>query len=79
MLPRAASVGAPIVQHSTTDDATQFLCAKYSALVTRLREETLARQQAEAQLRAAERQVNEQRSSIDSDSGRGYAARIGST
>lgn len=43
-------------------EGLQYLCSKYSSLITRLREEVLARQQAEGETRLCERRLREESS-----------------
>jgi len=47
-------------QTSQSNDGVQFLCAKYSTLVTRLKEELLARQRAEADVKRLEQRLKEE-------------------
>lgn len=47
-------------QASQSTEGVQFLCAKYSTLVTRLKEELLARQRAEADVQRLEQQLKEE-------------------
>lgn len=54
-------LGAPYTEDSNSaTDGLQFLCSKYSALITRLREEVLAHQQAQAECRRLERRLREE-------------------
>jgi len=45
---------------ATSQDGLQFLCSKYSTLITRLREEVLAHQQCQAEGRLLERRLREE-------------------
>eukprot|EP00435_Cladocopium_sp_Y103_P044013 s813_g12.t1 len=54
----AAVVALP--EDGTSQDGLQFLCAKYSALITRLREEVLAHQQSQAEARLLERRLRDE-------------------
>lgn len=54
----AAAVALP--EDGTSQDGLQFLCAKYSALITRLREEVLAHQQSQAEVRSLERRLRDE-------------------
>mmetsp|Transcript_115249 Transcript_115249/g.247720 ORF Transcript_115249/g.247720 Transcript_115249/m.247720 type:complete len:612 (+) Transcript_115249:86-1921(+) len=51
-------------------EGLQYLCAKYSSLITRLREEVLARQTAEADARLLERRAQEEASVFEAERSR---------
>ncbi|CAJ1357957.1 unnamed protein product, partial [Effrenium voratum] len=56
-----------VQQQGQAQDGLQFLCTKYSALITRLREEVLARQQAEAESRLLESRLREESQSWEKE------------
>merc|ERR1740138_843023 len=49
------------------NDGLQYLCSKYSSLITRLREEVLARQEAEAEARLLERRLRDELGAWDTE------------
>ncbi|CAE7770989.1 unnamed protein product [Symbiodinium sp. KB8] len=51
---------AQVEMSSAGQEGLQYLCSKYSSLITRLREEVLARQQAEAEARLLESRLREE-------------------
>jgi len=53
--------------HLLGQEGLQYLCSKYSSLITRLREEVLARQTAEAEARLCERRLREETSLRDAE------------
>jgi len=56
----AAVAAAAAAAAAAGQDGLQFLCSKYSSLITRLREEVLARQQAEAEARLLEKRLRDE-------------------
>eukprot|EP00931_Biecheleriopsis_adriatica_P117722 TRINITY_DN93208_c0_g1_i1.p1 TRINITY_DN93208_c0_g1~~TRINITY_DN93208_c0_g1_i1.p1 ORF type:complete len:755 (+),score=177.55 TRINITY_DN93208_c0_g1_i1:116-2380(+) len=60
MMARPVATDAASSAAGVGQDGLQFLCSKYSSLITKLREEVLSRQQAEAESRLLEKRLREE-------------------